>query len=115
MLCTFSDQCYRDNRHIHSFPTRRSSDLNYESKNINIQKAQNIIQKLMITLNQELEISKQILPIYEFIIFQLREANIKNDISHLETALEFVIEFRDTWKDLMKQEVKGNYVQGAKV
>src|SRR5690625_894143 len=87
------------------------NEKNYESKNINIQKAQ----KLMLTLNQELEISKQILPIYEFIIFQLREANIKNDISHLETALEFVIEFRDTWKDLMKQEVKGNYVQGAKV
>src|SRR5690625_5820552 len=50
------------------------NEKNYESKNINIQKAQNIIQELMLTLNQELEISKQILPIYEFIIFQLRRS-----------------------------------------
>src|SRR5690625_2826377 len=83
----------------------------YENKNINIQKAQNIIQELMLTFDQEVEISKQILPIYEFIIFQLREANVKNDISYLETALEFVIEFRDTWKEMMKQDVKGKYVR----
>src|SRR5690625_6424331 len=49
------------------------NEKNYESKNINIQKAQNIIQELMLTLNQELEISKQILPIYEFIIFRSEE------------------------------------------
>lgn len=91
------------------------NEQNYENKNINIQKAQNIVQELMLTLNQELEISKQMLPIYEFVIFQLREANIKNEISYLETALEFVIEFRDTWKDVMKQESKGKYVQGAQV
>ena len=87
----------------------------YESKNKNVQKAQNIIQELMITLNPEIEISQQMLPMYEFINFQLTEGNIKNEVSHLETALEFVTEFRDTWKEMMKQEMKGKYVQGAQV
>ncbi len=88
---------------------------NYESKNINIQKAQNIIQELMLTLDPEIEISEQMLPIYEFINFQLTEGNIKNETSYMETALEFVIDFRDTWKEMMKQELKGKYVQGAQV
>src|SRR5690625_3816985 len=65
---------------------------NYESKNINIQKAQNIIQELMLTLDPEIEISEQMLPIYEFINFQLTEGNIKNETSYMETALEFVID-----------------------
>src|SRR5690625_2659786 len=86
----------------------------YEAKNINLQKAQNIIQELMLTLDQNIEISKQLLPLYEFIHHQLQQGNIHNEVSHLEEALEFVTEFRDTWKEVMKKEAK-SYQQGAKV
>jgi len=81
---------------------------NFEQKNINIQKAQDIVQELMLTLNQEMEISNQMLPLYEFIYYQLQQGNIKNDHAHLEQALEFITEFRDAWKEILKQ---GNQVE----
>lgn len=90
------------------------NEKDYEAKNTNIQKAQDIIQELMLTLDQEVEISKQLLPLYEFIYYQLQQGNIKNDVSNLEEAQSFVTEFRDTWKDVMKQG-SSSYVQGAKV
>ena len=46
---------------------------NFEAKNTNIQKAQNIIQELMITLDPKAEISKQIMPLYEYMHFQLKD------------------------------------------
>ena len=88
---------------------------NFEEKNKHIQKAQNIIQELMITLDQEVEISKQILPLYEYIHFQLKEANIKNDVSKLEEALGLVTEFRDTWKQVILKTRQKQYAQGAQV
>jgi|SRR5690625_3575588 len=88
---------------------------NYENKNINIQKAQNIISELMITLDPNVEISKEFLSLYDFIHYQLTEANIKNEVSYLETALEFVIDFRDMWKNIMKQEAHGKQTEEVRV
>ncbi|MGM8212558.1 flagellar export chaperone FliS [Virgibacillus sp. W0430] len=91
------------------------ADQNYEKKNKHIQKAQDIIQELMLTLDQEAEISKQLLPLYEYIIYKLQEANIKNEKSSLEEALGFVTEFRDTWKEVLKTAGSQKYAQGAQV
>ncbi|KKE79668.1 flagellar export chaperone FliS [Oceanobacillus caeni] len=89
---------------------------NFEAKNTNIQKAQNIIQELMITLDPKAEISKQIMPLYEYMHFQLKEANVKNDPVILEEVLGFVTEFRDTWKQVLIETRKQNYVkQGAQI
>lgn len=90
------------------------AEKDFEAKNTNLQKAQDIIQELMITLDQNVEISKQLLPLYEYIHYQLQQGNINNDVDPLKEALEFVTEFRDTWKEIMKKEAK-SYVQGAKV
>ncbi|PAV31021.1 flagellar export chaperone FliS [Virgibacillus profundi] len=88
---------------------------NYEAKNTNIQKAQNIIRELMITLDPEVEISKQILPLYEYTLHQLKEGNVKNDASMLEEALGFITEFRDTWKQVILKTRKKQFAQGAHV
>jgi len=90
------------------------NEKNHEGKNKHIQKAQDIIQELMLTLDQDVEISKQLLPLYEFIHYQLQQGNIKNEVHYLEEALEFITEFRNTWKEVMKQEAS-QYVQGAKI
>lgn len=94
---------------------RDVEDKNYEAKNTNIQKAQNIIQELIVTLDPEYEISKQILPLYEFMIYQLREANTKNSAEKLQDVLELVTEFRDTWKQVILENRKQKYAQGEKV
>lgn len=87
----------------------------FEKKNTNIQKAQNIINELMITLDPEIEISKQMLPLYEYINYNLQQGNIKNEISFLEEALEYVTDFRNTWKDVMQHEGQTKYTQGSQI
>ncbi len=88
---------------------------NYEAKNNNIQKAQAIIQELMITLDPQYEISKQMMPLYEFMHHTLTQANIKNDQEKLDQVLEFVTEFRDTWKQVILETRKKQYAKSAQV
>lgn len=90
-------------------------DKDFENKNLHIQKAQNIIQELMLTLDPNIEISKQMMPIYDYINFQLTEANVKNSNEALAEALTFVTEFRDTWKQVIATTRKAEYSQGAQV
>lgn len=88
-------------------------DQNMELKNTNIQKAQNIITELMVTLDQNTPISKEIMPLYDYINQLLIEANIKNDIGLLEEAFDLVEEFRDTWREVIKQTRTREYKQGV--
>ena len=73
-----------------------------EQRNYNIQRAQAIISELMATLNMDSAISKQMLPLYEYISHRLTEANIKNDTAILDEVEGLVTEFRDTWKEVIK-------------
>ncbi|WP_182199656.1 flagellar export chaperone FliS [Paraliobacillus salinarum] len=91
------------------------NESDFEKKNVNIQKAQNIINELMVTLNQDTDIGKQMLPIYDYINYSLMQANVKNDISKLEEAYGLVEEFRDSWKEVLKQTRQQKYGDGARV
>lgn len=73
-----------------------------QQRNYYIQRAQAIIAELMSTLNMDIEISKQMLPLYEYMNRRLIEANIKNDIAIIEEVEGLVTEFRDTWKEVIK-------------
>ncbi len=73
-----------------------------EEKNLNLQKAQAIIAELMSTLNMDIDISKQMLPLYEYMNRRLVEANIKNNVALIEEVEGLVTEFRDTWKEVIK-------------
>ncbi|MCT2537270.1 flagellar export chaperone FliS [Aquibacillus koreensis] len=86
---------------------------NYEQKNTNIQKAQKIIQELMITMDQNAPIAQEIMPLYDFINRQLMDANLKNDVAFLDEAEGLVTEFRDTWKEVIKLSRQKQYGQGA--
>ncbi|WP_188206701.1 flagellar export chaperone FliS [Alkalibacillus aidingensis] len=85
-----------------------------EAKNTNLQKAQNIISELMVTLNPEIEISNQLMPLYDYINYRLREANLKNDTAMLDEAQGMVEELRDTWKEVIKLNRQQSQKSGAK-
>lgn len=74
---------------------------NIEQKNLNIQKAENIIEELNITLDMKYEISQNLRSLYDFIYRQLVEANISNDKELLERLKGLVTDMRDTWKEAM--------------
>ncbi|NYV66216.1 flagellar export chaperone FliS [Bacillus sp. Gen3] len=82
---------------------------NIEEKNKNIQKSQNIIQELMVTLNMDLAVSRNMMTLYDFIHNRLVEANIKNDIAAIEEVEELVTEFRDTWKQVIQLNRQQQY------
>ncbi|SDK04263.1 flagellar export chaperone FliS [Sediminibacillus albus] len=95
--------------------TRNIEKDNHEQKNVNIQKAQKIIQELMVTLDPKAEITKEIMPLYDYINNRLMEANINNDRAILEEASGLVTEFRDTWKEVIKLNRQKQYGQGANI
>lgn len=86
---------------------------NIEQRNSNLAKAQNIMQELMITLNMDVPISKNLLQMYDYIHHRLIEANMKNDLDILNEAEGYVIEFRDTWKEVIKMSKK-QYAESSK-
>ena len=79
----------------------------YGKSNLNIQKAQDIIQELNITLNMDYEISQNLRQLYTFVNEKLLDANIKKDKQALFDAKEIVSELRDTWKEAMALSRKG--------
>ncbi len=82
-------------------------------KNTNLQKAQKIIQELMVTLNPEMEVSKHMLPLYDYVYRRLVEANIQSDKAILEEVEEFVTDFRDTWKQVIQINRQKQYAEGG--
>lgn len=78
------------------------TEKNIQEKNNNIQRAQAIIMELMSTLNMDVEISKEFLPLYDYMNRRLVEANIQNDVAIIEEVEGLVTEFRDTWKEVIQ-------------
>lgn len=74
---------------------------NIEETHHLIIRVQDIIDELRATLNFDYPIASDMEKLYEFISYTLVEANIGKDAQKLETALDFIREFRDTWKEAM--------------
>lgn len=88
---------------------------NIQERNYNLQKAQAIISELMVTLNMDYEISKQIYPLYEYMNRRLIEANIKNDAEIVDEVIGLATEFRDTWKEVIKRNRQQQYQNAQQV
>jgi flagellar secretion chaperone FliS len=85
-----------------------------QTKNTNILKAQKIIKELMVTLNLDLEISNNMMSLYDYVNRRLIEANIKNDTVILEEVEGLITDFRDTWKQVIQLNRQKQHSQGGK-
>lgn len=85
---------------------------NYEEKNKNITKAQNIIRELMVTLQVNDETSEQMLKLYDYVHDQLIQANVHNRKENLDNAEAIVTEFRDTWKQVIQVDRQNRHQGG---
>lgn len=74
---------------------------NVAARNKALQNAQNIIQEFIYTIDRKIPISADYLRMYDFINRQLIKANVSVDLEALVVAEDLVIEFRDTWKQVM--------------
>lgn len=75
---------------------------NIAEKNSNLLKAQDIIHELMVNLNMDYEISHNLMQLYDYILNLLVEANIQNSMEKLQEAESYVLDFRDTWKQVIQ-------------
>lgn len=85
----------------------------HERKNTNLVKAQKIIQELMVTLRTDLEVTEGMLQLYDYMHRKLVEANVNNDLELLEEVEGYVIEFRDTWKEVIQMNRKRQHGEGG--
>ena len=69
-------------------------DKKWEDANTSLQKAQNIISEFRITLDMDYDISKQLMPLYNYTYDRLVEGNIKSDVAMLEEAKGIIKELR---------------------
>lgn len=88
------------------FAIKYIDEMNIKDKNIMLQKAQSIVIELMSSLDMNFEISHQLFNLYEFVLSQLVQANIRNDKEKITESIEIVTELRDTWKEAIKLERK---------
>ena len=77
------------------------NDQNIEATNKYLKKAQRIITEFMCTLNMDIEISKSLYSLYEYMNYRLMQANIKKDNAMIDEVLDMLIELRDTWEKAM--------------
>lgn len=85
---------------------RAMDDNNISERNVNLIKAQKIIQELMITLNMDIELSQNLMRMYDYLYNRLIEANTKNDVEIINEVEGYIAEFRDTWKSAIQQVKK---------
>jgi flagellar protein FliS len=69
----------------------------------NITKTEDIFTELMVSLDQNAgEWAKQIFAVYEFIKYQLMQANIKKDVAIMNEVIPLIEDIRDTWYEADK-------------
>lgn len=73
-----------------------------DEANNNILKAQTIYNELLVTLDMNYDISKNLASLYEYLINLLVQANIKKDISLLEEALGMGKMFVEIWEESIR-------------
>jgi flagellar secretion chaperone FliS len=59
------------------------------------------------------EVGQNMMRMYDFILNRLVEANVKNDAKALTEVEELVVEFRDTWKEVIMLDRKQRHGAGG--
>jgi flagellar protein FliS len=65
-------------------------------------RAQDIVMELMAGLDMRVPLAKNLMTMYDFLLYRLKEANIKKSVEILNETKGFFEEFVDTWTEAMK-------------
>lgn len=74
----------------------------WEQCNTSLQKAQKIILEFQATLKMEYEISRQLVPLYDYVYNGLVEANMRSNPKKVMECMDIIRELRDAWAEAMK-------------
>jgi flagellar protein FliS len=81
-------------------------DKDVEDAHNNLVRTQNIIYELMSTLNTDAggDIAEELMKLYDYMIWQLEEANTTKDISAIENVVRIITPLKDAWKEVAAKE-----------
>ncbi|GFZ30983.1 flagellar protein FliS [Clostridium zeae] len=78
-------------------------DKDIKKANENIKRTEDIFTELMVSLDTNAgEWAKSLFAVYEFINYQLMQANIKKDTSIMDTVIPMIEDIRNTWQEAEK-------------
>jgi len=86
---------------------------NIQEKHRLLGRAQAIVQELMVKLDMKIEVSENLMQVYDYINRRLVDANIKNDVTALEEAEAMMTDLRNTWKEAMQLNRKKQFAQSG--
>lgn len=71
----------------------------------NLTKAQSILRELQVSLDLDRggEFSTQLFGLYDFMIDQLLEANVKKEVDRVQTVKNFLQDLRDAWAEMLQK------------
>jgi flagellar protein FliS len=84
---------------------------NLEESHKNLVRAQDIIVEFQSTLNMDIEISKNLYLLYDYMYSRLVEANLKKAPAIAGEVLNMAIQLRDTWEQVVKKVREENQAQ----
>jgi flagellar protein FliS len=98
----------------------KQSKLFMEEKNIEKAsntslRAQNIISELMATLDPQYEMSDGLFKLYDFILHNVIQSNVKKDPQMLDIPIEMMTELRDTWQKAVRINRQQTVTRGGLV
>lgn len=74
----------------------------YEQANNNLIKAQAIIHELVASLNFDYPISKDLVRIYEYMLHQLIQSNVKKDTKPALEVMKHLEDLKESWQQVIK-------------
>ena len=83
-----------------------------EKSNTNLLKAQLIVHELIAALNYDYAVSKNLVLLYEYMIHQLIQANIRKNEKLAQEVLGYLVDLKETWADAYKRPVTEGASQG---
>lgn len=68
-----------------------------------IEKAEEIILELIRSLNLDIDMSKDLLDLYQFMVNELVKASFSQDIVHIDPVIDMMSSLRESWVEVKKK------------
>jgi flagellar protein FliS len=102
LLIMLYDGAIRNSRMaIEAIDLRKPADANRH-----LIKTQDIISEFIITIDHKSSFSSYLLQLYDYLLFRLREANVRKDKSIVQEVLDFLVEMKEMWIEASRSLVK---------
>jgi flagellar protein FliS len=102
LLIMLYDGAIRNSRMaIEAIDLRKPADANRH-----LIKTQDIISEFIITIDHKSSFSSYLLQLYDYLLFRLREANVRKDKSIVQEVLDFLVEMKEMWVEASRSLVK---------